>query len=480
MGNDEVTKPLLISPTLGHVGTPPLLGMRYLFAILIHIGLLCLYGMRINMSVAIVKLVHQYNWSSGEKGFVLSSFYIGYILGQMPGGWVATRFGGKRVFLAGVMATAILTLFVPLAVCSGVMCPDSTNYLTRLQFLRIITGLVESVTYPAFYVMSAQWVPAPERSRLMGIASCGNLMGTAVAFPLCSWLADAYGWEWVFYVFGALGLVWCVAWQLLTASTPAEHSCISHAEKAYIEAHRPTTTKAGKQSVKVPYFQLMKAFVTTPASLALFINHFGCNWGLYLLLNELPSFLTDVYSFDLTSSGLLEAMPYLLMAGVSAVVGLFADAITVKHGRTLARKICQVISSAVPALIFVILGYVPTDAKFLAVAMVIIAVGSSGFYGAGFIPNSLDISPRWSGILYSVSNTFATIPGIVAPLIAGAVVTSKPGTQGEYRIVFYITAALYVVNVITWLLWSTGEVVPALNITVAEVDDDEEATSSTF
>jgi len=214
----------------------------------------------------------------------------------------------------------------------------------------------------------------------------------------------------------------------------------------------------------------MKAFFTTPASIALFINHFGCNWGLYLLLNELPSFLTDVYAFDLTSSGLLEAMPYLVMAVVSATAGLLADKISAKHGRTMARKICQVISSAVPAVIFMVLGFVPADAKFFAIALVVLAVGTSGFYGAGFIPNYLDVSPRWSGILYSVSNSLATVPGIVAPILTGAVVTSTPGTQSEYQVVFYVTAAFYAFNVVSWLMWSSGEIVPAINMTTAQLD----------
>jgi len=48
-----------------------------------------------------------------STGWVLSSFFYGYIFTQIPGGWVATRFGGKYVFGVGVLVTSLLTLITP-------------------------------------------------------------------------------------------------------------------------------------------------------------------------------------------------------------------------------------------------------------------------------------------------------------------------------------------------------------------------------
>jgi len=46
-------------------------------------------------------------------GWVLSSFFFGYLITQIPGGWLATRFGGKYVFGVGVLVTSLLTLITP-------------------------------------------------------------------------------------------------------------------------------------------------------------------------------------------------------------------------------------------------------------------------------------------------------------------------------------------------------------------------------
>ena len=53
-------------------------------------------------------------------GWILAAFFYGYIITQIPGGWLATRFGGKWVFGVGVVMTSVFTLFTPLAALSNV------------------------------------------------------------------------------------------------------------------------------------------------------------------------------------------------------------------------------------------------------------------------------------------------------------------------------------------------------------------------
>ncbi len=51
---------------------------------------------------------------------ILGAFFYGYILTQIPGGWLATKFGGKRVFLVGIAATSFLTVLTPALTKAGV------------------------------------------------------------------------------------------------------------------------------------------------------------------------------------------------------------------------------------------------------------------------------------------------------------------------------------------------------------------------
>lgn len=72
------------------------------------------------------------------------------------------------------------------------------------------------------------------------------------------------------------------------------------------------------------------------------------------------------------------------------------------------------------AAFFMGAAYCNCHQKYLAVAFVALAQGLSGFQYGGVIVNHVDIAPRYAGTLYGISNTFATAPGFVAPIIVAA------------------------------------------------------------
>ena len=58
--------------------------------------------MQVNMSVAVIPMAEQFNWSDSQRGLIQSSFFWGYTLTQLPGGWISSKIGGKSVIAAGV------------------------------------------------------------------------------------------------------------------------------------------------------------------------------------------------------------------------------------------------------------------------------------------------------------------------------------------------------------------------------------------
>ena len=120
-------------------------------ASLAFIGFCVIYMLRVNLSVAVVAMTANkttvlpngtavyegppdFEWSSHTQGVVLGSFFYGYIVTQIPGGFLATKFGGKRVFLTGIGATAALTILTPLLANLGT---------GLLIFTRVLEGLFE-------------------------------------------------------------------------------------------------------------------------------------------------------------------------------------------------------------------------------------------------------------------------------------------------------------------------------------------------
>lgn len=135
----------------------------------------------------------EFDWNSELQGYVLSSFYYGYIATQILGGYLSAKFGGKIVFGISIGTTSVLTLLTPL-------CASINVYL--LLAVRILEGVSEGVIYPCMQSILSKWAPPAERNRMATIAFSGSNIGTVVSMPLSALLADVFGWRWIFYFFG--------------------------------------------------------------------------------------------------------------------------------------------------------------------------------------------------------------------------------------------------------------------------------------
>jgi ACS family sodium-dependent inorganic phosphate cotransporter len=92
---------------------------------------------RVNISLAIVPMAREFGWSKTTSGFVMSSFFIGYLLTQVPGGILAGRFGGKHVLAGGVLFWSLFTALTP---------PSAYAGFGALIGARILMGMV---TFPS-------------------------------------------------------------------------------------------------------------------------------------------------------------------------------------------------------------------------------------------------------------------------------------------------------------------------------------------
>ena len=142
---------------------------RWIVAALLTTGLLFVYAMRVNLSVAIIPIAAQFELKPVPKYLALAAFFIGYIFGQIPGGLLASRYGGKHVFGTGVLATALLSLVLPLAACGNLKgTGDKRDFrLAAFTLVRVLMGFCEAVTYPSAYAIMKEWAPAPEKSAMV-------------------------------------------------------------------------------------------------------------------------------------------------------------------------------------------------------------------------------------------------------------------------------------------------------------------------
>ncbi|XP_037809154.1 sialin [Lucilia sericata] len=427
---------------------------RYIVVLLAFFGFFNVYSLRVNLSVAIVAMTENrtvidengnesweqdFPWDPKQKGLILSSFFYGYIMTQFIGGFIGAKIGGNLVFGIGIGTTAILTLFTPMA---------AKHSLEMLLAVRIIEGIFEGVTFPCIHAVWSRWSPPLERSRMASIAFAGNYAGTVIAMPSSGLLASAYGWESVFYVFGVIGCIWLVLWLVIVRSGPDKDRFCSEDERNYIQK---TIGITGQQRIKHPW----KAIFTSLPFYAIAVSHFSENWGFYTLLTQLPTFLKDTLNFNLDKTGFLSAVPYLTMGILLGVSGYLADWLQVKGylTTTQVRRYFNCGAFLAQTVFMVLTAYLldPT----WSVVCITIAVGLGAFAWSGFAVNHLDIAPQHASVLMGIGNTFATIPGIVSPMLTGYLVQNQ--TSEEWKTVFFISAGIYLVGCVIYWMWASGE-----------------------
>ncbi len=408
---------------------------RYSLVLLCFCAVFVCYIDRVNISVAIIPMAEQFGWDKGIQGIILSCFYFGYMVTQFLGGKLADRFGGKVVLAIGVIWWSVFTILTPPAAAAGI---------AMLIAARVLMGMGEGVTFPSIYALYSKWVPTSERSRSMAFSNSGIPIGQVCALAVAPLIAITLGWEWIFYLFGAVGFVWYVFWYRLIAKDPASQASLSQTERDEIAGGLPPTSSGGE----TPTLVLFKS----KAVWAIVVAHFCNNWSLYVLLSWLPTFVKEGLGVTFANSGLVSMIPHLVSFVFLNVAGNVADRM-VKSGMgiTRVRKTCQAIGFGGLAAALFVVGEV--ESAWLAITIMCIGNAVGAFVTGGFAVNHMDIAPNDAGKLMGITNTFATIPGIIGVTVSGYILEAT----GSWALVFQVAGAVTLVGLIFYLIFGSGE-----------------------
>lgn len=257
-----------------------------------------------------------------------------------------------------------------------------------------------------------------KRSRTVSIGISGIYAGTIVSNFMSGWLADNFGWESIFYTFGSAAVVWSIVWFIIVKDDPSKDSWMSSNEKEFIM--NSLQSLSGQKSVKVPW----KAIFSSRIIYAIACAHFSYNYGYYTLLTSLPLYMRKILGFDLAQSGFVSALPYVLQTILTFVAGLLADWFLVKKILTVTQVRKYFNNSAlISQLVFLLIVTFLTNVNIIVVC-ISLSVGLGAFAMSGYMANTLDIAPQFSSVILGISNTFATIPGLISPPLSGYIAST--------------------------------------------------------
>nr|CAI5843727.1 unnamed protein product [Callosobruchus analis] len=357
------------------------LGVRHVqYALLFSVTILA-YALRNVLNVAVIAMVKQRNdfdvptypeWES-EKNVMLSSFFWGYVLTQIPAGQLAEYFGPKRFLSVAILTCSLFSVLIP--VLGGYFGYGG------VIVCRIVQGLTQGFIYPSIHHLISAWVPLANRANIASFVYAGGPLGTVMVMPVAGYFSSSrFGWPMAFYTLGAVGLTWTLIW--LKLPTP------------------------------------WREIATSLPCWAILICHFGSLWGFWTMLTEIPTYMDKILHFDIKSNSTLSALPYLVYWILNLIMSPIADYLIVNKITSVgvSRKIFNSIGVFIPAMALTGLVFIGGEQRAWTVFALVVAVGFNTAILCGFHVNHIDVAPRHAGTLMGITNALGNCAAILAPL----------------------------------------------------------------
>lgn len=386
-------------------------GTRVLLALWV-LGLVN-YLDRVVMSFAGPSIMASLSMSPAAFGVVLSSFSIGYLLAQIPGGLLTDRVGVKVLLVVGPLAWGVFT---------GATGLVST--MAGFVVVRFLFGISEGLSQPSLYKTIGGTFLPEQRSRALAICASAMPLAPLVAGALVGKLIGAFSWQATFLIMAVpSALVGLLNYLLIPAKLPLEQSSDS-------------------QKVKKPSF---RSVLMTPGLVWLCVASFACNIPYWGFLGWMPSYLSMARHLDLAKSGHLASIPYIFGFLGLLISGWLGSGVFRRHCPQLLVLLWAGIGAGL------VLAY---QAESLSVSLVGLSIAAFGMFGgAGPLGKVvLDVAPeRGRATFVGVYNTVGHLGGAAAPAAVGGLVK----LTGTFAAGFGLMVAGLIVGAIGILLATT-------------------------
>jgi MFS transporter, ACS family, glucarate transporter len=267
------------------------------------------YADRATLSIAGPALSKELNLDPIAMGYVFSAFGWSYVIAQVPGGWLLDRFGSRWVYALSIM---IWSLFTVMQGWIGFFGGGAA--IGMLFALRFLVGFAEAPSFPANARIVAAWFPGNERGTASAFFNSGQYFATVIFAPLMGWIAHDFGWRYVFYVMGALGMVMGLIW-IKTMYGPKDHPAINEAEFDYIKQGGALVDMDGPKDARAtdsgPKWNYIGQLLSNRMMLGVYIGQYCINTLTYFFLTWFPVYLVKERGLSILQAGFVATLPAL-------------------------------------------------------------------------------------------------------------------------------------------------------------------------
>lgn len=402
--------------------------MKYRYRVLGFLSFLSVitYVDRVCIAVAGKSIQEDLGLRPDQWGWVLGAFTISYALFEVPTGAMGDRLGPRRVL------TRIVVWWSGFTALTGAVFS-----WTQLLVVRFLFGAGEAGAFPNISAAISRWFPGGERARALGVMWMATRAGGALTPVLVIPIQQALGWRASFFIFGAVGLVWAVAWYLWFRDHPAEKPQVSSAEVAEIlegAQSRPSEHRA-------PWRRLLRQ----PNLWWIMLMYHAYCWSGFFYLSWLPVFLQNGRGYTAKDLVVMSWLPFVFGACANLLGGFTGDLMVRRFGLKWGRRLVGVCGLGMSA--FFIGATLFTENKLLSVVFLALGYAGSDFMLPVAWAVCVDVGRKHVGAVTGAMNMAGQFGSFATVVVFGYIVSATDSYDAPLVPIVALTA----LSALVWL-----------------------------
>ncbi len=378
-------------------------------------------------------LMKQFGISEPQMGDIFSAFLIAYTLFMIPGGWLADRFGPRRVLTVMGVATA---LFTGLSAVAG--RPGLGTYLgvvPAFMLIRFVLGAFTAPLYPACARLTANWIPAPKRAGVQGLIIAGAPLGSALTPLVVVWLVQTSGWQASLVLAMAVTGVAAWLWHHVVRDTPGEPPQTAQADHDTKTAQAPA---GWRQLLTNRQFVLLTA------------SYFALNYFEYIFFYWMDYYFATVRKVPATEAAVYTTSLFVTMMIMTPLAGWVADRLAVRWGNHASRRVVAVVGMATSAVLL-LLG-TRMDSPVVVAAFFALALGFASGSEGPFWASAIEAAGPNAGSAGGILNGFGNLGGAIAPWL-----TPRIAARFGWTAALCFASAFVLVGAAAWVFMTPAK-----------------------
>jgi ACS family glucarate transporter-like MFS transporter len=319
--------------------------------------------------------------------------------------------------------------------------------VVALFVLRLLVGMAEAPAFPANSRIVAAWFPTPERGTAAAVFNSAQYFATVAFAPVLAWIAHRFGWQYVYFFMGTVGMALLTLW-LKTVFSPRQHPRLTHGEIEYIAASggQVDMDSGVRRSTPPLRWAQIRQLLSSRMLVGIYIAQYCITTLTYFFLTWFPIYLVKQRGMSLLTAGFIATLPAICGFVGGVLGGMFSDTLLKRgHSLTFARK-SPIVMGMVLSTVIIVCNYIRSD--YLVVLFMSLAFFGKGIGALGWAVVA-DTSPReMAGLSGALFNTFGNTAAITTPIVIGYIVARS----GSFAGALVFVAANAVVAVISYLL----------------------------